>query len=105
MQKRSAKLVVNSITLLWGLASVANAHGHAKGGNMEMGGSEVSRPVLATATSYPETISDPQTYFQYGEHTGVMVAHIVLMTLAWVFILPIGELFEKYLVLFGVQMD
>lgn len=91
MQKRSPKLVANAITLLWGLASVANAHDHAKGGNMEMGGSEVSRPVLATAASSPEAIPDPQTYFHYGEHSGVMVAHIVLMTLAWVFILPIGR--------------
>lgn len=91
MQKRSAKLV--AIALLWGLVSVANAHDHAKGGNMEMGGSEISRPVLATAS--PADIHDPQTYFQYGEHSGLMVAHIVLMTFAWIFILPIGEFFGK----------
>ncbi|TAQ84608.1 hypothetical protein B7494_g7071 [Chlorociboria aeruginascens] len=32
----------------------------------------------------------PASYFQYGESWGWMLAHIVLMTLGWLFILPIG---------------
>lgn len=35
--------------------------------------------------------SYPPTYFSHPEHQGVMYAHIVLMVLGWVFVLPIGE--------------
>ena len=31
------------------------------------------------------------TYFSYPEFKGLMIAHIVLMVLAWVVVLPIGE--------------
>ncbi|KAH8661408.1 hypothetical protein BGZ60DRAFT_380826 [Tricladium varicosporioides] len=48
----------------------------------------MSRPTVAQASGS----SDPQTYYQYGEHPGLIMAHILLMTIAWVFILPIGVL-------------
>lgn len=38
-------------------------------------------------TSVPE-----QSYFAYPEYGGLMLAHIGLMTIAWFFILPIGEI-------------
>ena len=33
----------------------------------------------------------PESYFAYPHLSGFMVAHIVLMTIAWLFILPISE--------------
>ena len=33
----------------------------------------------------------PPTYFSLADHAGLMYAHIGLMTLAWVFILPVGK--------------
>ena len=33
-----------------------------------------------------------QSYFAYPEYGGIMMAHIGLMTVAWLFVLPIGEL-------------
>lgn len=32
------------------------------------------------------------TYFSHPDHAGVMYAHIILMVVSWVFILPIGTL-------------
>lgn len=38
--------------------------------------------------------SYPPTYFSHPEHRGVMYAHIVLMVLGWVFVLPIAVMFS-----------
>jgi hypothetical protein len=74
--------------LLLALASVTVAHGHDE--DMEMSASmpEMLRPTLAASSNVPA----PNTYFNYGEHAGLMTAHILLMTISWVFILPIGAL-------------
>ena len=69
---------------LFGLLSVASAHGHDGDMKMDMGHSSPE----PTATSGS---SQPASYFQYGEHSGWIMAHIILMTIAWVFILPIGS--------------
>lgn len=37
------------------------------------------------------TESSEQSYFAYPNYGGLMLAHIVLMTVAWFFILPIGK--------------
>lgn len=33
----------------------------------------------------------PPNYFSHPEHRGILVAHIALMVLGWVFVLPLGE--------------
>ncbi|KAK8022628.1 hypothetical protein PG993_013395 [Apiospora rasikravindrae] len=38
--------------------------------------------------------SYPPTYFSHPEHQGVMYAHIILMVLGWVFVLPIAVMFS-----------
>lgn len=35
--------------------------------------------------------SYPATYFSHPEHQGAMYAHVALMSLAWVVMLPMGE--------------
>ena len=35
--------------------------------------------------------SSPQSYFIYPDYSNLMLAHIALMTIAWLFVLPIGE--------------
>ncbi|RDL32444.1 Integral membrane protein [Venustampulla echinocandica] len=80
--------------LLLGLALVASVHGHGHGDDtsreMDMGQPSISRPTLSLDTVAPEATAGPQSYFQYGEYSGWIVAHIVLMTIGWVFVLPIG---------------
>lgn len=34
----------------------------------------------------------PMSYFAYQKHSGVLIAHVVFMVLAWFFTLPIGEI-------------
>lgn len=38
----------------------------------------------------------PPTYFAHPEHRGLIVGHIALMTIGWVFILPVGKSRELY---------
>lgn len=73
--------------VLLALASAAGAHGHDAEMNLETG--LPSRPTLPSTSGAPNT--GPQSYFQYGEHTGLLMAHILLMVVAWVFVLPIGK--------------
>jgi hypothetical protein len=87
MQPRSPKIVTLAGAVLLGLASVAVAHGHDEGMSMDMGEPSVARPVITSAANG----TAPDSYFRYGEHSGLMMAHIFLMTIAWVFVLPIGR--------------
>lgn len=66
-----------------GLLSLACAHGHEGGMAMDVGHS-AQAPSLSNATV-------PATYFQSREHSGLLMAHIVFMTIGWVFVLPIGR--------------
>jgi len=88
----------NSVTfagvVLLGLLPLAVAHGHdgdmAMDMNIGKGEPSIVRP---TIPSEPSNLAntEPLSYFQYGEHSGLMFAHILLMTIGWVFVLPIGE--------------
>ncbi len=86
MRPPSTKYVTFAVAALLGLASVAVAHGHDEDMNMNMGEPSTARPTI-TSAAYATV---PQTYFRYGKHSGLMMAHIFFMTIAWVFILPIG---------------
>ncbi|KAG9229641.1 integral membrane protein-like protein [Amylocarpus encephaloides] len=71
---------------LLALASIASAHGQDDGTRINMGDSELSPP---TVDSSP-TPAESSTYFHYSDHSRMMVGHIILMAIGWVFILPIG---------------
>jgi hypothetical protein len=83
MQPLSPRSISRTSVVLLGLASIAVAHGHDEDMGMNMASTEASRPTLSTVAS-------PETYFNYGEHSGLMMAHIVIMTVCWIFVLPIG---------------
>lgn len=57
---------------------VIAANGRRHGGEMEMDGPP------------PDDTEYPPTYFAHPEHRQLILAHIVLMTLAWVIFLPVG---------------
>ena len=42
------------------------------------------------ATSSNATIVVPINYFRHPENSYLILAHIVLMTIGWVFVLPVG---------------
>lgn len=47
-----------------------------------------------SSTSMNSFNAAPQSYFTWPDFEGPMLAHIVLMTVAWVFVLPISERFS-----------
>ena len=56
--------------------------------DMEMATAGAGMPLGATTSN--ATLEVPPSYFRYPEHTHLILAHIALMTIAWVFVLPIG---------------
>jgi hypothetical protein len=90
MQPPSRNFVVLVGVVLLGIISSVVAHGDDEHGDMNMGmdGMSTSRPTIATSSN--DTMAEPASYFQLKEHTGLMFAHILLMTIGWVFVLPIG---------------
>ena len=58
----------------------AFAHGDGHEG-MDMGTAPAVQPHDPTSS-----------YFVYPEHQGLIMAHIGFMTIAWVFMLPVGRL-------------
>lgn len=80
---RSAFRVAAATAFLGLLLPVVLAHGDDD--TMDMG----EAVGLAADEPNPD-VEYPPTYFAHPEHRGVLVAHIVLMVLAWVVVLPIG---------------
>jgi hypothetical protein len=60
---------------------------HGDDGDMDMG-MEMSQ---GNEVSQPDEVDYPPTYFTHPEHRGTIYAHIALMAVGWVFILPVGE--------------
>ncbi|KAG0647157.1 hypothetical protein D0Z07_7112 [Hyphodiscus hymeniophilus] len=73
------------LTLLLGCISPVVAHGQDEHGSMTM---EMADATAAAASG--TMMAEPASYFQLTEHTGLMFAHILLMTIGWVFVLPIS---------------
>jgi hypothetical protein len=82
--------------VLLGLVSVAVAHGHDEDMNMDIGDSSFARPTILSATSTATSVPVPEAYWNYGEHRSLLAAHITLMTIAWIFVLPIGMPFSSF---------
>ncbi|EEP80578.1 conserved hypothetical protein [Uncinocarpus reesii 1704] len=91
------------LPLLLSLGVYAQPHGDDHGG-MDMHGGGIA-PSLTT-TAKPADTSGPISYFAHGEHFGAIAAHIVLMVLAWFFILPIvGDIGADHLYNPGVMFS
>lgn len=74
----------SSAVLLLGLAAQAIAHGgdhHGEAPAMDMN---------MGADDGAEKPDYPPSYFDHPDHKAFVYAHIVLMTLSWVFALPVG---------------
>lgn len=84
-------------SLLLFLATVASALPHGDGHeSMHMAGateatSSVAPAAAATATMAAGDTTHLMSYFRYQKHSGTILAHIVLMAIAWIVILPVGK--------------
>lgn len=80
------------VTLLLATTSFVLAHGHD-----DHAGDHASEPAKlepapnpVSAASLNSLSASPQSYFTYPALRGLMLGHIILMTIAWFFVLPIG---------------
>jgi len=84
-------LIVASAALVLGLL-VPSVLGHGGDENMDMGTDMDMQSGMIIGVTEPQPEVDfPQSYFSYPEHRGTLLAHISLMLLAWVVVLPIGK--------------
>ena len=84
---------IHSFTLL-GLLPLAFAHGHDSnaGGSTGMAMSAgASHVVPVSDVTINSTVPMLPSYFAHSGLSGLMLAHIAFMTIAWFFVLPIGE--------------
>ena len=91
---------LSTLFLLLGVGHKIAAHGHDSHNGMEgvTRGSATISP-LANTTAAPTAITgtEASSYFTYPHHLNLMLAHILLMSLAWFFLLPIGISFLEQL--------
>ncbi len=84
---RSCSILASALLLV--LIPAALAHGHDGDGTMDMSvgmdQADVSHPTISNSTE----IGLP-SYFRLSEYSGLILAHIVLMSAAWIFILPLS---------------
>lgn len=87
----SALRVASAIAVLGLLVPTAFGHGddnEAMG--MEMGMDMSSGMTSGGNATQPEA-HFPPSYFAHPEHRGILLGHIGLMVLGWVFLLPLGK--------------
>lgn len=89
MYLQSRRYTALACVVLFTLARAALAHGHDDEITTSMG-----EPVLAQPSAIPSSSAKPDTYFRYGERSALILAHIALMTIGWVFVLPISVMFS-----------
>ncbi|KAF4983820.1 hypothetical protein FZEAL_857 [Fusarium zealandicum] len=85
------QLSQTACALIVALLPVVLAHG---GGHDEAhDGMDMAMSHGDNATETPKDNSEyPGTYFSHPDHVGVIYAHIVLMVLSWVFVLPVAAM-------------
>jgi len=78
-------------TALLRLASLALAHGDDGHHDMDMGDMKAPEP-HGEVSNMETDLYDMPSYAGLGMHGKMILAHIVLMVMAWLFVLPIGML-------------
>jgi hypothetical protein len=82
--KSTAAFAFTASTYVLGLALLPVVLGHAHGQDVHDHNND-------DVHGGPQFEEEPDSYFGLKDHANVIYAHILLMTLAWVFILPIGK--------------
>lgn len=86
---RSSQLSTAAVAAVLLLAAVPVALAHG-GDEMEAMPEQSGHDAHAHVAEPVDDIEYPPTYFAHGEHVGLMYAHIGLMAIAWILVLPLG---------------
>lgn len=96
MRPTASSLLYFAAPLLLSLAdALPHDDHHSAGMNMNMDGGMDSGHMSSAASNHtadPEDQDYLMSYFAYQKHSGMIIAHIAIMVLAWVFTLPIGSI-------------
>lgn len=89
----SKNVVIYQTLLLLCFAAAVSAHGNgASDMNTEVGGmSEPATQHVDGSVPSNSTQMGPPSYFRHPEYSTLMVGHIVLMSIGWIFTLPLGK--------------
>lgn len=100
----TAREVFSLLALLAVAGAIPTVFAHGgDGGAMEMGddGDTSGHGGMGSEASKPDPDSYPATYFAHPEHVSLIYAHIGIMVIGWVFMLPTGTRHSR--LLFGNQ--
>ncbi|KFZ02629.1 hypothetical protein V500_00060 [Pseudogymnoascus sp. VKM F-4518 (FW-2643)] len=78
------------LVLLFALTASAHEDETHMAADMDMGMATAGAGMPLGATPSNATLAVPPSYFRHPEHSHLILAHIALMTIAWVFVLPIA---------------
>lgn len=84
------------LLLVLALTAIAHEDGRHMDLDMDMdtgmsGAEQLSpTPLPFNGSTYNSTLAQPVNYFRHPEYSYLMLTHIVLMTVGWVFVLPVG---------------
>lgn len=78
------------LVLLFALTASAHEEETHMAADMDMGTTNAGADMFLGATPSNATLAVPPSYFRHPEYSHLILAHIALMTIAWVFVLPIG---------------
>ena len=88
----ASSLTLARALLLPLVASAILVYAHEDSESTEASAVSCTQPHNGTLSSNITVPLTPQSYFTYGSHSGLVLAHIAFMTLGWFFVLPIGAL-------------
>lgn len=88
MRQRSSLAVSAAALLVVAAVTTAAAHEHHE---MDMDMDMDMAGMTPSAASQDAAENGPMSYFAYGKHSSTILAHIVLMVIAWCFALPTGK--------------
>jgi hypothetical protein len=87
MQKRD---VLPILSTLLGLIHLVAAHGHDDHEDSGMPAMD-NMPSSTPGPASGAWLNRPPSYWSLSDHSGIMFAHIGIMIVAWVFVLPVGK--------------
>lgn len=94
MVRNSSFLLYTALSMLKVTAAhVHGAHFSSLGGINASGPSKTSPPWNSTsATVVSSSLASASNYYAYHGGTGLLIAHVILMVIAWILVLPLGKL-------------
>jgi hypothetical protein len=87
--RRMLATTIPVAAVLLHLTTLAAAHGHDSSIDIDIARPNITGP--AHSSFIADDVWNTASYVDLGERSASMLAHVILMILAWLFVLPIGK--------------